>query len=299
MNPRSVEALERKALTRLLEDAKREIASLRRELEEAQERELKVRADLVRSAQLATLGNLVRGVAHEINTPLGALASNHDVTHRALDRLQRILEDEQVTEDELGEVRRIVRAVTAVQDTNAMAVDRMKHIVSSLRTFGRPDRAQVDRVDLVDAIRGTVDLLKHELGDTITVKEELEPLPPVECYAQQVNQVLMNLMMNAIQAMPDGGTLTLRSRPSSDGVVIEVEDTGVGIPADNLDRIFEPGFTTKGRRVGMGLGLLICSEIVDRHGGTLSVRSRLGEGSAFTLRLPLELKDQRRETQQD
>ena len=194
-----------------------EIESLRAELEKVRKDELQARADLVQTARLASLGNLVRGVAHEINTPLGSLASNHDVTRRALDRLQGILQDEKVTEDELGEVRRIVAAVTAVQETNAMAVERMKHVVGSLRRFGRPDRSKVDSVDLVDALRGTLDLVRHELRGRIAVEEDFEALPQVECYAQQVNQVFMNLLMNAIQAMPEGGTLTLRTRRNGDG----------------------------------------------------------------------------------
>jgi signal transduction histidine kinase len=283
------DALDVDALRERVRDADGVIASLRRELAEIHAREARARAELVRSAQLASLGNLVRGVAHELNTPLGALASNHDVTRRALDRLQVILEDEQVTEEELGQVRKIVHAITGVQDTSAMAVERMKHVVGSLRTFGRPDRSQVDRVDVGEALHGTLALLKHELGESITVDEELPALPPVECYPQQLNQVFMNLLMNAIQAMPRGGRLTLRGRAAPDRLVIEIGDTGMGIAEENLERIFEPGFTTKGARVGMGLGLLICSEIMDRHGGEISVNSKVGVGTTFTLGIPLSL----------
>lgn len=268
------------------DSAKDELEALRRELEESQAREHRVRAELVRSAQLVALGNLVRGVAHEINTPLGALASNHDVTRRALDRLQAILADEQVTADELEEVRRIVRAVDSVSETNEMAMDRMKHIVSSLRTFSRPDRAEIDRIDIAETLRATIALVRHELSDRITVVEDFEAATPVECYGQQVNQVFMNLTMNAIQAMEAGGTLTLRTRALDDRVAVEVSDTGVGISESNLGRIFEPGFTTKGRRMGMGLGLLICSEIVNRHHGEIAARSELGAGTTFTVTLP-------------
>jgi signal transduction histidine kinase len=275
-----------------LDRARREIEALRKELEDVRARELGARAELVRSAQLATLGNLVRGVAHEINTPLGALASNHDTTRRALAKLQRILDDEVVTADELVEVRRIVHAITAVEETNVMAVDRMKHVVASLRTFGRPDRSEVDRVELREAIRGTLDLMKHEMGGGIEVRLELDELPLVECYAQQVNQVFMNLMMNAVHAMGARGTLTVRARALDGAVEVEVSDTGPGIPPKSLERLFEPGFTTKGKRVGMGLGLAICREIVDRHRGGISVSSEVGIGTTFTVRLPLELADE-------
>jgi two-component system NtrC family sensor kinase len=269
-----------------------EAAALRRELDEVRARELGARAELVRTAQLATLGNLVRGVAHEINTPLGALASNHDTTSRALEKLQRILDDEVVTPDELVEVRRIVKAVTAVQETNVMAVERMKHVVQSLRNFGRPDRSEIDRVDLRDGIEGTLALIKHQMGPSISVVREIYDLPLVECYAQQVNQVFMNLMVNAAQAMGERGTLTVRARAVDDGVEVQVSDTGPGIKPENLDRLFEPGFTTKGKRVGMGLGLAICREIIDRHAGDISVATQVGVGTTFTVRLPLTLSSE-------
>ena len=288
MRPADVDAPD---LAARLSRATHEVEALRTELEEVRARELGARAELVRSAQLATLGQLVRGVAHEVNTPLGALASNQDTTRRALDRLQRILDDEVVTPDELGEVRRIVHAVTAVQETNLMAVERMKHVVSSLRNFGRPDRSEIDHVDLVEAIEGTLDLMKHELGKATRVEQDLAELPLVECYAQQVNQVFMNLMMNAAHAMGESGTLTIRARPAGDAVEVQVSDTGQGIAPENLERLFEPGFTTKGKRVGMGLGLAICQEIIDRHDGQISVQSEVGVGTTFTLRLPLRLAD--------
>ena len=277
-----------------LAEATEEVEALKRELAEVRAREVDARAELVRSAQLATLGHLVRGVAHEINTPLGALASNHDTTRRALTKLQGILEDEVVTQDELVEVRRIVRAVTGVEETNVMAVDRMKHVVSSLRNFGRPDRSEIDQIDLRESIGGTLELLKHELGPGIEVVQDFGDVPLVECYAQQVNQILMNLMMNAAQAMGESGTLTVRTR-GTDGVVeVQVSDTGHGIPPEALEHLFEPGFTTKGGRVGMGLGLAICREIVDRHDGDISVASEVGIGTTFTLRLPLSLAESKK-----
>ncbi|MGD8288843.1 MAG: ATP-binding protein [Gemmatimonadota bacterium] len=276
-------------LRTLLEEKTAEVEALRAQLDEVRARELGARAELVRSAQLATLGNLIRGVAHEVNTPLGALSSNHDTTRRALEKLQRILDDEVVTPDELVEVRRIVYAITAVEETNAMAMERMKHVVSSLRTFGRPDRSEIDRIDLAEALEGTLDLVKHELGGSITVERELSELPLIECYAQQLNQVFMNLMMNAIHAMAGGGSLSVRTRALEDAVEVEIADTGSGISPENLEKLFEPGFTTKKGRVGMGLGLAICREIVDRHGGRIDVDSELDVGTTFTVRLPLAL----------
>lgn len=243
-------------------------------------------AEQVNEARLATLGMLVAGLAHEINTPLGALNSNHDLLRRALGKLQDILADEVVEPHELDEVRRIVRAVDGILHVNDLAVERMGSLVRSLRNFGRLDRAEVDRVDLHEGIDSTLEILTHELRG-VDVVREYGALPAIECWPQQLNQVFMNLLLNARQATPDGGTITVRTTADAPGVAIRIEDTGAGIRAENLGRIFDPGFTTKAGRVGMGLGLLISRQIVERHGGRISVESEPGKGTAFTVRLPL------------
>lgn len=253
-----------------------------RQLREAQ-------AELVSSAKMASLGMLIAGVAHEINTPLGALHSNHDTIHRAIRKLEAILEDEVVEEHELEDVRRIVRALDGVSATNSMAMERMVKIVDSLRTFGRVDRSEIDRTDLHEGIESTLAILAHKLKDRVAVVKEFGTLPKVECYANQIHQVFMNLIMNAAQAIRGTGTVTIRTRHEGDEVAVEIEDTGVGIPAENLTRIFDPGFTTKGKRMGMGMGLLITSQIVDRHGGRLAVESEPGKGTKFTVHLPVRL----------
>lgn len=243
----------------------------------------------VDAARFATLGMLVAGFAHEVNTPLGALASNHDTVKRALGKLQEILADEVVDPSELDEVRRIVRVLTGVMRTNDLAVERVLELVGSLRTFGRPDRADVDRVDVHEGLDTAITLLRHQWKDRIDIRRDYAELPRIECYPQQLNQLFMNLLLNAIQAIDGPGAVTARTRAEERGVRVEVEDTGSGIAPENLERIFEPGFTTKGARVGMGLGLLMARQIVDRHGGSIHVRSTPGEGSTFSVRLPLAL----------
>lgn len=242
-------------------------------------------AELVNQARLATLGMLVAGLAHEINTPLGALNSNHDVLRRALGRLQAILADDVVEPDELAEVRRIVRAVDGILQVNDLAVERMSSLVLGLRTFGRIDRAEVDRADLHEGIDSTLAIIAHELK-AITVIHDRGSLPRVECLPHQINQVFMNLLLNARQAMTDGGTITISTWADEDAAHVSIADTGTGMTADTAARIFEPGFTTKGARIGMGLGLIICRQIIDRHGGTLTVQSAPGVGSTFTVSLP-------------
>jgi len=246
-------------------------------------------AEAVNSAKVATLGALAAGVAHELNTPMGALNSNHDVLKRALARLQDILADEVVEPDELDEVRRIVAAINDVLQVNDLAVTRMVRLVTSLRTFGRPDRAQRDHVDVREPIEAALTLLAHETRDRVTIARDFGEIGTVECYPQELGQVFMNILMNAIQAIEGSGTVTVRTRAFADGVRIDIEDTGVGIPAQNLERIFDPGFTTRNSRVGMGLGLLLAREVMDRHGGRIEVRSEPGRGSTFSLTLPYAL----------
>jgi signal transduction histidine kinase len=251
--------------------------------EQAELREL---ADKVNSAKLMTLGRLVAGVAHELNTPMGALNSNHDTLKRAIGRLQHILADEVVEPNELDEVRRIVAALNGVLRVNDLAIERMRSLVASLRSFGRPDRAQLERVEVRELIDSALALLRHETADRVEVRTEYAPLPPIEVYPQQLGQVFMNLLLNAVQAIPGRGTVSVRTTPAEGGIEVLVSDTGIGIAPENLRRIFEPGFTTKGDRVGMGLGLLITQQILDQHRGRLTVESTPGQGTTFTIYIP-------------
>jgi two-component system, NtrC family, sensor kinase len=260
---------------------------LQRELERVRAEAAAQQAELIGAAKLATLGSFVAGIAHELNTPMGALNSNHDVLRRALDKLQAILADEVVDASELQEVRRIVRALDGVMKVNDMAVERMVQLVTSLRSFGRPDRAERDRIDLHESIDSTLAIIAHQLRDRVTVVREYGELPRVECYAQQVNQVFMNVLVNAAQAISGPGTVTIRTRSNGSTVTIDVVDNGVGIAPENLQRIFEPGFTTKGGRIGMGLGMLIVRQIVERHDGSIRVTSEVGAGTTVSVELPV------------
>ncbi len=250
-------------------------------------------ASAVNADRLATLGMLMAGIAHEINTPLGALASNHDVVKRSLTRLHDILADDVVDEQELQEVRKIVRALKGTLRVNDLAVERVLALVGSLRRFGSPDRAEVDRVGVEEGFDTALTLLRHRMGTGVEVRLDLEELPPIECFPVEINQLFMNLLLNAVQAIQghgDGtGVITVRGRRRGDGVLVEIQDTGPGIAPKLQERIFEPGFTTRDGRVGMGLGLLISRQIVDRHGGSIQVRSVPGEGATFSVFLPSSL----------
>src|SRR5688500_18848143 len=244
------------------------------------------RQEMLDSTRLASLGNLEPRLANVINIPIGALHSNHDVLKRALDRLQAILADEQVEPHELQEVRKVVRALYEIESVNTLAVERVDQLVKSLRSFGRPGSAEVGWANLHEGIDSTLAITRHELSGVEVVKD-YGKLPMVLCRPVQLNQVFMNLVVNARQAMRESGKLTIRTRADGDRVRISIADTGCGIPPEYRTRMFQPGFTTNGARVGMGIGLLIARQIVEHHQGSIDVQSEVNQGTEFTITLPI------------
>jgi PAS domain S-box-containing protein len=259
-----------------------ELESKNREIRDAQ-------SQLVQSEKMASLGNLVAGVAHEINTPLGSIHANADTSRRALELLAAAAGDP-ASQEVYKRHPKLRRAVDILHESNATtltATHRIVEIVRSLRSFARLDEAEFKKVDIHEGIEGTLTILHHELKNRIEVKREFGDLPEIECYPNQMNQVFLNLLVNAAQAIGDRGTITVRTRLEEGRAVLEFTDTGRGIPADKLPRIFDPGFTTKGVGVGTGLGLSISYRIIQDHGGTIAVDSSPGRGTTFTIRLPV------------
>jgi signal transduction histidine kinase len=268
---------------RLVEDLRRANAELERLLGELRT----AQATLVQHAKMAALGQLVAGVAHEINTPLAAVVSNNDLFLRCFVRLRDALGAGGQGAGLAEVVGRDLRAIEELTGVTRSACARITEIVRTLRTFARLDEADVKAVDLHEGLESTLVLLQHLLKGGITVVRKYAELPGVECHPNQINQVFMNLLVNACQAMGDEGTLTLATRALGDQVEVRIADTGCGIPEAQLGRIFDPGFTTKGAPLGTGLGLSIVYQIVEGHSGEISVESQVGVGTAFTLRLPL------------
>jgi two-component system NtrC family sensor kinase len=256
----------------------------RRALEEAQAR-------LVQSEKMASLGMLVAGIAHEINTPIGAVASMHDTLVRAVSRVRDVL-DEDLSGGVAGDPR-LVKLLGIIEDANRVIADgtrRVTVIVRRLKSFARLDVAELEATDLNEGLDETLTLIHHELRRGVVVHRDFGALPRVECFRGRLNQVFLNLLMNARQAMPSGGQIRLKTWADDAHVFIAVSDTGVGIAPENLERIFEPGYTTKGVGVGTGLGLSICRQILDEHCGEIWVESTEGEGSTFFLKIPRDVK---------
>jgi len=249
-----------------------------RELQETQ-------AQLVQAAKLAAMGQLVAGVAHEINSPLGTINSNFDVMSRVLRRLQE--ESSSLPEANKQKAQKLIETIDPLMNLNRIACERIIRIVRDLKNFARLDEAEFKMADLNEGIETTLSLVRHELKDRIHVIKELSDLPLVPCYPNRLNQVFMNLLINAYQSISGQGEIRISTVLVDHEVRISISDTGSGIRKEHLDKIFDPGFTTKGVGVGTGLGLPISAQIVQDHKGSITVASEVGRGSTFTIALPI------------
>lgn len=270
-------------LRRLAENLEDRVRERTAELEKTNYELREAQAQLVQQEKMASLGKLVAGVAHELNTPIGSIRANADLALRALAKVKGGLAAQS------GDAR-LTRAIDALEkacETELLASERAVDIVRSLRNFARLDEADEKLADLHEGIDSTVTVLAHELGSAVTIDKRYGELPQLWCHPNQLNQVFMNLLVNARQAIDPPGTITIQTSVEGGDIVIAITDTGSGIDTEHLGRIFDPGFTTKGVGVGMGLGLAICHQIVRRHNGRIEVTSTAGRGSTFTVRLPL------------
>jgi signal transduction histidine kinase len=175
----------------------------------------------------------------------------------------------------------------SLTEVNQLACARIVRIVRDLRNFARLDEADFKEVNLNESLNSTLSLLQHELRDRIHVRKEFSELPLVPCYPNRVNQVFMNLLVNAIQSITGKGEIRIETRVEGAQVFISITDSGTGIRREHLEKIFDPGFTTKGVGVGTGLGLSISARIIQDHQGTISVQSEVGKGTTFVMSLPL------------
>lgn len=247
-------------------------------------------AQLVHSAKMASLGRLVAGVAHEVNTPLGAITANADVVGRAAAQISSALGDQQLlAEKPRARIGRALAVLKEAESTIGVAAQRINSVVETLRSFSRLDEAEEKIVDLHQGLDSTVALVGSRASEHTQIVKAYGELPPVRCYPGQLNQLFANLLSNAIYAVDGkgGGTIRIETEPRGDDAVVRFVDNGVGIAADQLDRIFDPGYTTKGVGVGTGLGLSISYRIAQAHGGRIEVESQLGQGSTFSVVLPI------------
>ncbi len=293
------------------------------ESEEELKRLQATQSQVIHTTKLASLGQMVAGVAHEINTPLGFVKSNVEVIGELLDdyrtlvkqydtavqyclqpvdlifgadksSLDKLVKHVEEARRKLFEARTTLEKSPLLKDAKELLTDasdglgQLSSLVLNLKGFSRVDRDGMDTVDLNEGVESALMIAQHQLRDRIKVVKNLQPLPKVRCMPSQMNQVFLNLITNAGQAIDGEGTLTIESKSDGKQVEISFADTGNGIPDDILPKIFDPFFTTKPVGEGTGLGLSIVHKILKGHGGSIKVRTTPKKGSVFTLTLPVD-----------
>lgn len=274
------------------------------ELQQANQRLQAATAQLIQAEKMVSLGQLAAGVAHEINNPVGYINSNLDTLKAYLGDVWRLvdayteLEPQLPASEALDDLRQLKQRIDPAylrEDANHLiaesmqGVERVKHIVGDLKGFAHPEQKAWQQVDLHQLLRSCLNIVANEIKYKCTVNLELGELEPVQCIGPQISQVILNLLVNASQAIPEQGEITIRSGmgPAAGQVWLSIEDTGVGMAPDVVSKIFDPFYTTKPVGEGTGLGLSVSYGIVQMHGGEITVESTPGKGSCFTLVLPL------------
>ncbi len=262
---------------------------------------------LLQSEKMATVGQLAAGVAHEINNPASFVMNNLDVLKHYIDSVQKMLVKYAEMEECLKEsdIERAMRALAEIKQLrHERGVDfimddlsnitqesldgmrRIQRIVGDLKSFSHSDEGCWQEADVHDLIQSALNIAVNEIKYKVEVVTEYGAVPWIRCYPQQLSQVFLNLLVNAVQAIPEKGRITIRTFADADMVVVEFVDNGIGMTDDVRRHVFEPFFTTKPVGKGTGLGLSLSYNIIKKHNGEIAVASRPGEGSVFTIRLP-------------
>ncbi len=285
-------------------DLLREQASLQRAMETIEQ----TQGQLLQSEKMAAVGQLAAGVAHEINNPTGFVSSNLGSLRRYLEQLLAVIDADAMAIAALpathparqaAEARRqeaeldfLREDIPNLLEESAEGLSRVRKIVADLKDFSRMDEAEIQEADLNQGLESTLNVVYNELKYKAKVVRSFGDLPKVRCCPAQINQVFMNLLVNAGQAIDSAGTITLRTGHEGPCVWVEIEDTGKGMTPEVRHRLFEPFFTTKPMGKGTGLGLSISRDIIHRHNGTITVDSEAGVGTRFLIRLPIAGPDQ-------
>lgn len=270
-------------LNQQMERVNYELEAQNEELIESRHRIEDAQALLVQSQNLASIGQLTAAITHEINTPIGTISSNVQMQEMLVSQLAA-----NRTIQESENLRELTLQLEDAGKLNSLACERVIAIIKSLKNFSRLDQSELQPANINEHMQSVVLLTSNLWKRRLQIVEEYGDIPLVVCYPGLINQVLMNIFVNAIHAIPATGEIHVSSFCDGDWVHITIQDNGVGIPEHLLTRIFESGFTTKELGKGSGLGLAICQSIVKKHNGRLSVESTPGIGSVFTVILPVK-----------
>ncbi|MCL4536314.1 MAG: response regulator [Nitrospirae bacterium] len=281
--------------------------SQHKELEKAYAELKAAQSQILQQEKMASIGQLAAGIAHEINNPVGFVMSNLGSLQKYADKLSEFIKAQTEAIGELGvkssefgeiqkkvdEFKKSLKIDYIIDDLGNLiresldGAERVKKIVQDLKSFSRIDEAEWKMADINAGIESTINMVWNELKYKATVKKEYGDIPLTKCNPGQLNQVFMNMLINAAHAIEKQGEITVKTWHGSGFIYISISDTGKGIPSENLNRIFEPFFTTKEVGKGTGLGLSIAYDIVKKHNGDITVESKAGKGSAFTIKIPV------------
>ncbi|MCM1339973.1 MAG: ATP-binding protein [Muribaculaceae bacterium] len=240
------------------------VKELKAALEELKETQLQ----LINSEKMASLGQLVAGVAHEINTPVASIKSNNSIISKLISKIEQ------------EDLREMFTQIIAI---DSEAIQRISNIVISLKKFVRLDECELQNADINKEINLTLDLIQHETKNRIEIEKNYGNIPPIKCYPNMLNQVFTNILVNACQAIEGKGKIIITTEYSDGKLIVKFKDNGKGISKENLNKIFTVGYTTKGVGVGTGLGLAISQKIIDKHNGKIKVLSEVGVGTKFII----------------
>ena len=238
---------------------------------------------LIQSEKMASVGQISAAIVHEINTPIGAIKSNAQMVDMVLTQIE--------TQEDLESIKRKVSQMKPAVSMITTASDRVSQIIKSIKSFSRIDQSAFKDADLHEAIESVLILTSNLWKSRVTLHKKYSEIPYINCYISLINQVIMNLVVNAIDAIEGTGEITIATGLVKDEVYVSVEDNGMGIPSDKLNQIFIQGYTTKPIGKGSGLGLALSKDIMDKHNGRIEVVSEEGKGSKFTLWIPLNNPD--------
>jgi len=272
-----------------VKDRTRELSQKYTELEDTLDKLKQMQKQVIVQEKMASLGQLVAGLTHEFNTPIGAIRSMNDTKSKAVIRLQTALEN--IVPDSAGKDHEIEKVMGVILEADRLidqGTERLNEIITNLKNFTRLDEAETAVTDIHEGLDSVLALIRHDLLENIEVVREYGEIPPFVCHARKLNQVFLNILKNACQAIEDEGRITITTSLNNHMVHVAIRDTGKGIEQDDLESIFDPGFTTKSSVVRASLGLSICYQIIQEHHGTIEIESQPGKGSVFTVILPTE-----------
>ncbi|HCU92821.1 MAG TPA: hypothetical protein DHU96_08805, partial [Actinobacteria bacterium] len=289
-----------------LEQANHELRQLTSGLESALTELKSAQSRILQQEKMASIGQLAAGVAHEINNPMGFIISNLNSLRKYTEKIATFMDlqagavevlltrsgGKDIT-DNLEKQKNVLKLDFIMEDLGQLikesleGAERVKTIVQNLKSFSRLDESEFKIAEINEGIENTINMVWNEIKYKAVLKKEYGNIPQIYCNLGQLNQVFMNLLVNAAQSIETQGEFGVKTSSDDENVSITISDTGSGIPAENLSRIFEPFFTTKEVGQGTGLGLSIAYDIVKKHYGEFHVQSEVGKGTTFTINLPI------------